>query len=102
MTKDLGWISLHRQLSDHWLWKEKRVFSKAEAWIDILLIANHKDNKTLLGNELITVKRGSFITSEIKLMSRWNWSKSKVRAFLSLLQDEKMIEKISDNKKTTW
>ena len=96
-----GWISIHRKMQDHWLWKEKRQFSKLEAWFDILFMANHKDNKFILGNELMNVKRGSFITSELKLMERWKWSKSKVRSFLIILQKDKMIIKKSDNKKTT-
>ena len=96
-----GWISIHRKLRDNPIWTEKRVFSKAEAWIDVLFMVNHKDNKFLLGNTLVEVKRGSFITSELKLMEQWRWSKSKVRAFLELLQSDKMIVKKSDNKKTT-
>jgi hypothetical protein len=42
-----------------------------------------------MGNEVLNVQRGSFITSELKLMDRWGWSKSKVRAFLKLLEKEK-------------
>jgi hypothetical protein len=99
--KNLGWISIHRQIKSHWLWEEKRTFSKAEAWIDILLSANHTTNDILLGNELITVQRGSYITSEVKLMKRWNWSKSKVRAFLLLLDTQHMVYKTTDTKKTT-
>ena len=95
-----GWISIHRKIQDHWLWQEKP-FDKRSAWIDLLLMANHKDNKFLLGSELIDVKRGSFITSEYKLIDRWGWSKTKVRNFLKLLEDDKMIIKISDRKKTT-
>ena len=95
-----GWVAIYRQLQDHWLWEE-RPFSKAQAWIDMLLLANHDDNKFLLGNELVEVKQGSFITSELKLMERWGWGKSKTRAFLDLLQKDGMIVKISDRKKTT-
>ena len=97
---DKGWIKLHRNIQDHWLWQEKP-FDKRSAWIDLLLMANHKDNKFLLGSELIEVKRGSFITSEYKLMDKWGWSKTKVRNFLKLLEDDKMITKVSDRKKTT-
>ena len=96
-----GWISLHRKVMDHPLYKEKRIFSKFEAWIDLLLLANHKDNKFLLGNELVEVKAGSFITSELKLMERWGWGKSKTRSFLELLEKDRMIVKKSDRKKTT-
>lgn len=98
---DKGWIKLHRSIQEHWLFQEKRTFSKFEAWVDMLMMANHKDNKFLLGNELIEVKRGSFITSELKLMDRWNWSKTKVRNFLNLLENESMIIKVPDSKKTT-
>lgn len=97
---ECGWISIHRKIKDHWVWDEKP-FSKGQAWIDILLMANHADKKILLGNELIEVKRGSFITSEKKLMENWGWGKEKVRKFLQVLQDDGMIEKKSDHKKTT-
>lgn len=95
-----GWISVHRTLQGHWLWSEKP-FSKGQAWIDMLMMANHADNKFLLGNELVEVKAGSFITSEVKLMEKWGWGKTKTRAFLDLLQKDGMITKKTDRKKTT-
>lgn len=96
----LGWISLHRQLQEHWLWEDKP-FTRGQAWIDMLLMANHADKRFLLGNEVVEVKAGSFITSELKLMDKWGWSKTKVRSFLALLENDKMIVKKSDRKKTT-
>ena len=95
-----GWISIHRQIRENWVWDDKP-FDKTHAWIDLLLNANHQDNKINLGTELILVPRGSFITSELKLMDRWGWSKTKLRSFLKLLQEDNMIIKISDKKKTT-
>lgn len=86
-----GWISIYRSIQDHWLWQEKP-FSKGQAWLDLLLSANHQDKKILLGNELISVKRGSFITSQAKLMERWGWGNTKVRNFLRLLKEDNMIE----------
>ena len=96
-----GWIKLHRKVRENWLYQEDRVFSKFEAWMDILMRANHEDTKIVLGNELITVKRGQFITSELKLMDSWKWGKSKTRSFLELLEKDGMIVKKSDRKKTT-
>lgn len=96
-----GFIKLHRKIKDHWLYEEKRKFSKFEAWIDLLMRANHKDTKVVLGNELIELKRGQFITSEFKLMEAWGWGKSKTRDFLKLLENDGMIVKKSDRKKTT-
>lgn len=95
-----GWIKLHRQIQDHWLYKEKRVFSRYEAWIDLLMMASHKETKFLLGNQLIELEKGSFITSELKLMERWTWGKSKLRKYLEILEKDGMIIKESDRKKT--
>ena len=95
-----GWISLHRSIQDNWIWSEKP-FDKARAWIDILLLVNHQNNKTRIGNEIIEVEAGSHITSEVKLMERWGWSKSKLRNYLEMLEREQMIIKKSDKKKTT-
>ena len=44
-----GWIRLSRNLLDCWLWQEKP-FSKAQAWVDILLLANY-ETKTININE---------------------------------------------------
>lgn len=96
-----GYISLHRKIMQNFLFKEKRQFSRFEAWIYLLMSANHSDTEVLLGNQLIKVKKGSFITSEVKLMAEFQWSKSKLRAFLTLLESQSMIEKITDTKKTT-
>lgn len=95
-----GWISLHRQIWDNWVWKDKP-FSKGQAWIDLLLMANHEDKKVMFGNQLITIKRGSFVTSIRNLCDRWGWSNTKVRTFLSLLEQDGMIIVKSDAKKTT-
>lgn len=96
----MGWIRLDRKITENWLWEDKP-FSKGQAWVDLILMANHKDNKFPLGDDVVAVERGSFITSELKLMQRWGWSKTKVRAFLSQLQNDEMLIKKSDNKKTT-
>lgn len=94
-----GWISIHRQLQSHWLWDDKP-FSRGQAWIDLLLLANHTDNTFLLGNELFEVQTGSFITSVAKLCNRWGWSNTKVVKFLELLESDGMLTKKSDTKKT--
>ncbi len=95
-----GWISLYRSIQDHWLWREKP-FSKGQAWMDLLLSANHQDKKIVFDSNLIEVKRGQFITSIRKLCDRWGWSNSKVKKFLELLQGDGMLTYKSDTKKTT-
>lgn len=95
----IGWICLSRKILDCYLWEDKP-FSKGQAWIDLLLMASHEKKRFLLGNDVVEIDRGSFITSELKLMNRWGWSKSKVRSFLCLLESEEMITKKTDSKKT--
>lgn len=94
-----GWIKLYRDITDHWIWQEKP-FDKRSAWIDLILMANHKDNKFVFGNELTEVKRGSFITSVRKLCDKWGWSNTKVTSFLQVLKNDNMIDYLSDTKKT--
>lgn len=91
-----GWIKIHRAITDHWLYTEKRVFSRFEAWNDILLMVNYTDAKTIIKGKLYDIKRGQSILSLDSWAKRWNWDKSKVRRFLELLQKEKMIELKSD------
>jgi len=84
-----GFVSLLRDIQGHWLWRRSKPFSWALAWIDMLLMANHKDNKLYFEGNIITVERGSFITSQFKLADRWGWSRKKVRLFLELLKNPK-------------
>jgi DNA replication protein DnaD len=95
-----GYVKLHREITDHWLWNEKP-FSKAQAWIDILMMVNHETAKFPLGKELVEVERGSCITSILKLSDKWGWSRHKVDDFFTLLEKEQMLGIKKDNKKTT-
>ena len=94
-----GWVKIHRGLLDNELWSDKP-FAKGQAWVDLLLMANHKDKNVLIGNRTEMVERGSFITSELKLMERWGWGRKKVKLFLNFLENEKMIERNANNKRT--
>lgn len=80
-----GYIKIYRTLQENVLWKDKP-FSKGQAWVDILLSANHADNQMLLGNQPTLIKRGQFHTSELQLAEKWGWSRRKVRAYLLLLE----------------
>lgn len=91
-----GWIKLHRSITEHWLYKEKRVFSKFEAWNDILLTVNFSDVQTLIKGNIYYIKRGQSILSLESWGKRWNWDKHKVRRFFKLLEKDLMIELKSD------
>ena len=94
-----GFITLHRKLTNHWIWKDKP-FTKGQAWIDMLMQCNHSLGEILYGNEVIKCKRGESINSLDTWADRWGWNKSKVRRFLDLLKKENMIE-LKPTHKTT-
>ena len=83
-----GWISLHRQIRNHWIWDDAE---KLKWWLDILLLTNHTDKKSVFNNEVVLIKRGTFKTSEVKLSERWGVSRNTVRKFLKLLESDEMI-----------
>ena len=95
-----GWIKIHRSITNHWLYTEKRVYSRLEAWYDIIMTVNYVDNKTVIKGRLYDVKRGGSTLSFESWGRRWNWDKSKVRRFFALLEKDKMIELKCDNTTT--
>tara|TARA_Y100000401_G_C8322457_1_gene226189 strand:- start:21 stop:800 length:780 start_codon:yes stop_codon:yes gene_type:complete len=86
-----GWISLHRKILRNPTLTRGRVYSRFEAFIWLLLKANHQQAKVVIGNKIIQVKRGSFVTSQKKLMQEFNWGSTKLRANLKLWEDDGMI-----------
>lgn len=95
-----GWILLHRQIQDCWLWDE-RPFSKGQAWIDLLLLANHKDTKISIDGKPVPITRGQFHTSEVKLADRWGWNRKTVIRFLDVLESDRMLSKVCTRRGTT-
>lgn len=85
-----GWIKLHRQIFDCWVWNDKP-FSKGQAWVDLLLLANHQKEKIPFKNEIIAAERGTVYRSMLWLADRWGWSREKTRRFLSQLQSDGMV-----------
>ena len=74
---DKGYIKLYRSVRDNWIW-DAGPYDRAHAWIDILLSASHCDTKMMFDGNLVTVKRGTYITSIRKLAVKWGWSRDKV------------------------
>ena len=89
-----GWIKLHRAVRENWLWPQKK-YSPLEAWIDLLLTANHSDGTVWIDGKLVTVPRGSLVTSEVKLSTKWQWARKTVRAYLLTLEGDNSITKKS-------
>jgi len=95
-----GYIKLYRQIQDSTLYKQKRRFSRNEAWIDLLLSANHKESEILVGARKIKVKKGEVFTSQYGLAKKWNWAIGSVSNFLKLLEKECQITYLTESKFT--
>lgn len=87
-----GYIKLWRKLQDNSLWKQEK-FTRGQAWIDLILLANHKPSKIMIRGIEISIERGQLAYSELTLAKRWKWSRGKVRRFLSYLS-QKTVQQI--------
>jgi predicted transcriptional regulator len=92
-----GWIKIHRELGKHWLAQD---MEKLGRWIDLLLLANYEDGKVLVGDSLVTLKRGQMLMSFSFLSKRWNCSKSTASKFIELLESDGMVERYTERKAT--
>jgi hypothetical protein len=88
-----GYIKLHRSLSDNDIWGAEP-FTKGQAWIDLLMLANFKDGFIIKRGIKIDVLRGDIGMSEDELATRWKWSRGKVRRFIEYLDGQEMVQKI--------
>ena len=91
-----GFIKLHRKIADNPIWSLKP-FSSGQAWVDLLLIANHKKGLIEKRGNKIIVERGQVGYSVKGLSDRWGWSRGKVERFLKYLENEHQIEQQKSN-----
>ena len=92
-----GWIALHRKILDNPIWNMDK-YSKAQAFLDLVLRANHKDNSIFIGNQEMLIKRGQILTSQSKLAERWGWDRKTVKFFILFLTRERMVLYKTDRK----
>lgn len=95
-----GWIKLSRQLLDSWIWKNEP-FSKGQAWVDLLMLANWEDKKVPYKGHIITCRRGDVNLSISALAKRWNWTRDRARDFLKLLESDGMVTTKTSTHRTT-
>jgi len=81
-------------MQDHDFYRERRTFSKFEAWIDMLMEAQHNEEpqQITIGMKVLVCNYGESLKSNVTWSKRWNWTESKVRRFLKLLKNMKQID----------
>lgn len=85
-----GYVLINRKIEDHWLWTDKP-FTKGQAWIDLIMMANYADSELLTKGRVVQIKRGQVFRTIGFLAERWGWSNKKVRAYLDLLKGQAMV-----------
>ena len=93
---DSGYIKLFRCIQWNELWEDKP-FSRGQAWIDMVMLANHRDGHIRVRGNKLDVKRGQVGWSKESLASRWGWSRGKVIRFLDELETEQQIVQQKNN-----
>lgn len=95
-----GWLKIQRSLlnSEEWV---SEVFSRPQAWIDLLFLTNYKDGSIRVSGQIIPIKRGQCGYSVLTLSKRWKWSRGKTQKYLDELQHiEHRIEQLKSNRTT--
>lgn len=86
-----GFIIADRDLFTHPIWLAEP-FTKGQAWLDLIGLANHSETELIVRGKTITAKRGEINRSYRWLARRWQWSPNKVIRFVEFLEAERMIE----------
>lgn len=100
MSGQRGFVGVHRSLQEHWLWDDKP-FSKGQAWIDLIMLANYKEDKFVFKDEVICGKRGTVYRSITYLAERWGWGRDKTSRFLHQLESDGMVRLTATTHQTT-
>lgn len=91
-NKEQGYLVVWRSFFNGPLWRMKRVYSKPEAFLDILQSAYHSPRTECTGNVSYKVNRGEWPATVRFLAKRWGWSKTKVHNFLDHQKSDKAIK----------
>lgn len=90
-----GYITIQRKITEWRWWGNPNAMS---LWLYILVKANWQDRWWDRGKEM--VKRGEFITSQVKIAEDLNMNRRTVTKYLKLFAEEGQIELKVDNRKT--
>lgn len=86
-----GYIKLHRVMTENELYFSER-FTKVQAWVDMLLLANHKPATVFIRGIEIRLRAGELCYSQLTLAKRWKWDRKTVSTYLSMLSQRGMLD----------
>ena len=94
-----GFLMLWRRFRDHRFWPtyEERPFTKAEAWIDLLMDASYRSRKCRCRGRVYNIKEGELVFSARDKARHWRWKRSDMRSFLDeLYQNGEALPETAD------
>lgn len=94
------WVRIDCDIFNHETFTHEPM-SEREAWIWLVAKAAWKDTTHRVGSQVCVVPRGSLFTTLRQLQSAWNWgSDGRVRRFLEMIENQRMILRKNDAGKT--
>ncbi len=90
-----GSVSVAKALADHEVW-HLDPFSRGQAWMDLLLLANDANRTFLAGGRPVQVFRGQLGWSLKSLARRWRWSDEKTAGFMLWIERAGMVSRQSN------
>lgn len=101
-----NWIAVSRDVRDHHLVgfgqqvkpanPKKGAFSRAEAWLDLIMLARWRDGPEMNKGRKVDMLAGQLQGGYSFLADRWNWTVQTVRTFIGKLVGERMIDRAED------
>ena len=86
--------------AEHYAWETERVYSMAEAMLDLQKSASFAKSTRLVKGKVISLNVGELVASERYLEKRWGWSRTKIRTFKQLLKADQWIGQRKDQGET--
>ena len=88
-----NFFTVNRRMLHHSLWLSEK-FTRGQAWIDMIGLANHSPGWIRANGKRIDLQRGDLGWSKEHLAQRWRWTRKKVQRFFSELEADGMISVI--------
>jgi hypothetical protein len=86
----VSWIKLHRKITLNPMWTAEP-FTRGQAWVDMLMSAAYTQTHVRIRGVRVDLKPGQIALSEVAYAAKWQWSRGKVRRFLSELETVQQI-----------
>lgn len=90
-----GTVNIARELWDDPTFKDSEM-SQREAWIWMIAEASWKDRTKRFGSQEIELSRGQLVASTRFMARAFMWSEPRVRRYLDMLENRRMITRVTD------